>query len=353
MQESLIELLRCPVTRSSFTINIIKKSKKILDNQEVEVIDEAVLFAADSWFYPVINGIPRLNIEAVIDYADFLKSAVPDFEERKEKLLTKYAVLLKKAQRKNARTKKSFTQEWALYNYDEDKTWDADSYEMLNRFLTETGETLATVKDKIIFDAGCGNGHLNSLLAENGITNIAMDFSNSIEKANDRNQYSRVHFIQGDVQFPPVAFNYFDIVHSSGVLIATNNTELSFSCIEPLVKDGGKISVWLYHRRDNFVHNLFNLVRKVTSKLPLQFQYYLYRCTIFPVSYIVKRIKGNKQNSGEMMIDILDWFTPEFRWEHDHEEASTWFYKRGFRKVSITTNGMFGFNITGEKGSGN
>ena len=108
MQESLIELLRCPVTRSSFTINIIKKSKKILDNQEVEVIDEAVLFAADSWFYPVINGIPRLNIEAVIDYADFLKSAVPDFEERKKKLLTKYAVLLKIAQRKNARTKKKF-----------------------------------------------------------------------------------------------------------------------------------------------------------------------------------------------------------------------------------------------------
>jgi hypothetical protein len=43
------------------------------------------------------------------------------------------------------------------------------------------------------------------------------------------------------------------------------------------------------------------------------------------------------QNSREMMIDILDWFTPEFRWEHDHEEASTWFYKRNFTKVRITT----------------
>jgi hypothetical protein len=30
--------------------------------------------------------------------------------------------------------KKSFTQEWALYNYEEDKTWDADSSEMLTRF---------------------------------------------------------------------------------------------------------------------------------------------------------------------------------------------------------------------------
>lgn len=349
MQESLVDLLRCPVTRSRLSMIIIKKGIKILDGEEIEVIDEAVLFAADSWFYPVINGIPRLNIEAVIDYADFLKSAIPDFAERKDKLVEKYAVLLKLVQKKNKRTKDSFAQEWALFDYDTDKTWDADAAGMLNRFLKETDETVVTLKDKIIFDAGCGNGLLNTLLAKNGITNIAMDFSNSIEKAYVRNPYSRVHFIQGDVQFPPVAFNHFDIVHCSGVLIATNNTELSFSCLEPTVKRGGKLSVWLYHHRKNRLHNLFNYVRKLTSRCPLGFQFYLYRCTIFPLSYVIKRLKGNKQNAREMMIDILDWFTPEFRWEHDHEEARAWFYKRHYTHVQITSDEVFGFNITGEK----
>jgi hypothetical protein len=38
--------------------------------------------------------------------------------------------------------------------------------------------------------------------------------------------------------------------------------------------------------------------------------------TIFPIAFFVKRLKGNKQNSREMMIDILDWLSPEFRWEH-------------------------------------
>ena len=349
MQESLVDLLRCPVTRSRLSMIIIKKGIKILDGEEIEVIDEAVLFAADSWFYPVINGIPRLNIEAVIDYADFLKSAIPDFAERKDKLVEKYAVLLKLVQKKNKRTKDGFAQEWALFDYDTDKTWDADAAGMLNRFLKETDETVVTLKDKIIFDAGCGNGLLNTLLAKNGITNIAMDFSNSIEKAYVRNPYSRVHFIQGDVQFPPVAFNHFDIVHCSGVLIATNNTELSFSCLEPTVKRGGKLSVWLYHHRKNRLHNLFNYVRKLTSRCPLGFQFYLYRCTIFPLSYVIKRLKGNKQNAREMMIDILDWFTPEFRWEHDHEEARAWFYKRHYTHVQITSDEVFGFNITGEK----
>ncbi len=350
MQESIVELLRCPVTRSRFSLDIIKTTKKILDNQEAEVIEEAVLYA-DAWFYPVIKGIPRLHIEAIIDYEDFLKMVVPDYVKRTELLFSTDAAFIELVRRKNKRTRKSFTREWALYNYEKDKTWNADTKGILNRFMKETDETLDTLKHKIIFDAGCGNGVLNSLLAEKGIANIAMDFSDSIEMAYSRNQYSKVHFIQGDIQFPPLVFNYFDIVHSSGVLIHTNNTELSFSCIEPTVKIGGKLSVWLYHHRNDFIHNLFNSIRKITSRLPLKFQYYLYRVTIFPVSYCIKKIKGNPQNTREMMIDILDWFTPEFRWEHDHEEVKTWFCKRTFSKIRITTDEIFGFNIIGEKQS--
>ncbi len=348
MQDSLLAFLRCPVTRSSLTINIIKKSTKILDNAERDVIEEAVLFAPEGWFYPVIKGIPRLNVEAVYDYADFLKSAVPDYEEQMKKLLENYAALLALVQKKNKRTKESFALEWAIYNYGSDKTWGADADGMLNRFLLETDETIASLQGKIVFDAGCGNGFLNVLLAEKGVTNIAMDFSNSIEKAYEKNQCSLVHYIQGDVQYPPVLFDYFDIVHSSGVLIATNNTELSFSCLAPTVKKGGKLSVWLYHPRRDFVHNLFNSIRKITSRLPLKFQYYLYRFTIFPVAFMIKRAKGNKENSREMMINILDWFTPQFRWEHDHEEARSWFYKRGYEQIHITTTDTFGFNMTGK-----
>jgi uncharacterized protein YbaR (Trm112 family) len=84
MLESLLGLLRCPVTRSEFTITVIKKAIKILDNNEVEIIEEAVLFAADFWFYPVIKGVPRLNVEAVIDYADFLKGVFRIMQKEKK-----------------------------------------------------------------------------------------------------------------------------------------------------------------------------------------------------------------------------------------------------------------------------
>ncbi|HNF71394.1 MAG TPA: class I SAM-dependent methyltransferase, partial [Chitinophagaceae bacterium] len=241
------------------------------------------------------------------------------------------------------------SQEWGLFNYESDKVWDAGKEEMLERFLKETIETRQSLNGKWIFDAGCGNGLLNQSIAACGAHIIGMDFSASIERAFEKNSEAQAYFIQGDVQFPPLVFQGFDIVHSSGVLICTPNTELAFSCIDPCVKPEGKLSVWLYHPRKGFIHNLFNFLRNYTSRLPVKLQYYLYLFTLFPMSYVIKKMKGNPQNSREMMIDILDWFSPEFRWEHTHEEAASWFAKRTYLPATVSTNELFGFNITGVK----
>jgi 2-polyprenyl-3-methyl-5-hydroxy-6-metoxy-1,4-benzoquinol methylase/uncharacterized protein YbaR (Trm112 family) len=349
MVETLLDILRCPVTKSKLTIDVIKLVKKDLGGIETSIIQEAVLYAEKDWFYPVIDGIPRLIVEAVCDYEDFFIKNVHDFDTLKNTLFSKNGLLINAVVKKNKRTKESFAKEWSIFDITKDKTWDAGEAEMLDRFLNETGETLATLSDKLILDAGCGNGLLNLLLAKNGVGNIAMDFSDCIVKVNEANIYSNLHFIQGDIQYPPFADNYFDLVQCSGVLIHTNNTKFSFSCITKLVKQNGKLSVWLYHTRDNFIHNMINRIRNVTSKLPLKFQYYLYRVTIFPACYLVKKIKGNRQNSREMMIDILDWFTPQFRWEHTTDEVTTWFLKDNFSNIKVTTTSAFGFNMIGVK----
>ncbi len=350
MQESLLSLLRCPVSRNNLQLEVISYATKTFNNSQEIIIDNALLFAIGAeWFYPVINGIPRLNVESFLDHEHFLVEHLPNYASRKKILLNKYGRLINYILKKNRKTKESFAFEWSIYNYEKDKTWDADPDNMLQRFLDEIAEPATKLPGKLIFDAGCGNGQLNELIAAEHATVVGMDFSNSIERAYERNVYSNAHFIQGDVQFPPVAFDYFDLVHCSGVLIHTNNTELSFSCIEPCVKKGGKLSIWIYHPRKNFIHNLFNFIRRFTSKLPIQLQYYCYLFTLLPVSYIVKRLKGNQQNTREMMIDILDWLSPQYRWEHSHEEAGAWFSKRNYKDVQVTTNTMFGFNIAAIK----
>ncbi len=348
MTNDVLPFLRCPVSKEPLQLNVIATGKKMYNGQEKEIITEGILRSSDG-MYPIIGGVPRLTVEACIDYSDFLMKHVKDFVSIKQKFETKYAGLLKFVLKKNKHTKQSFSLEWGIFDYGNDKVWDADSEQMLQRFLSETKETKTSLTGKIILDAGCGNGLLNQSIAACGATILGMDFSGSIERAFEQNQELNALFIQGDVQFPPVAFEAFDIVHSSGVLICTNNSELTFSCLEPCVKKGGKMSVWLYHPRKNFIHNLFNFLRNYTSKFPVSVQYYLYKFTLLPISYIIKRLKGNKQNTREMMIDILDWFSPEFRWEHEHDEAAAWFHKRNYQKVEVTTNELFGFNITGEK----
>ncbi|HVK47226.1 MAG TPA: methyltransferase domain-containing protein [Pseudobacter sp.] len=351
MQPNLLSLLRCPVTRSSLELQVIHTSRRTYDGKDVEIIETGFLFGENNWCYPIIGGIPRLIVEAMLVYEQFMCAHLPDFRSRKEWVQQQYPGLLQYVEKKNRKTRQSFTQEWGIFNYEEDKVWDADATGMLNRFLQETDETRESIRGKMILDAGCGNGLLNQLVAGSGATILGMDFSQSIERAWQQNRHANALFIQGDVQYPPVSFEAFDIVHSSGVLICTNNTELSFSCIDPCVKTGGKMSVWLYHPRKDFIHNTFNFTRKFTSKLPLKLQYYLYLVTIFPASYVVKKIKGNPQNRREMMIDILDWFSPEFRWEHHPDESASWFSKRQYSSVKVTTNEVFGFNMTGIKNS--
>jgi len=350
MQEKLISLLRCPVTRSPLSLQLISRSTKIYNGSTEEIIWEGILFNDDKeWFYPVIEGIPRLLVESFIDYASFLQAHLTDYAQRKNELEKKHNKLISYVVKKNRRTKRSFGQEWKIFDYQKDKTWDADKHGMMERFLKETGENSSSVKGKLVFDAGCGNGLLNELMAEAGITVVGMDLSESVVRAFQNNQQANAMFVQGDIQFPPLAAGSFDLVHCSGVLICTNNTEYSFSCIEPCVKDGGKLSVWLYHPRKNLSHNISNFLRKFTSRLPIKLQYYLYLTTIFPISYVAKRLKGNKQNTREMMIDILDWFSPEYRWEHTPDEAKTWFLKRNYSEVRTTTKDIFGFNIIGIK----
>lgn len=348
MQETLLPYLHCPVTKQPLQSICFNKAIKMFGNEAIEIISEGVLLG-DTFCYPIIKGIPRLLVEAFIDYEDFLATHLPDFETRKQAIWKKHKKLIDTVVKKNSHTKKSFEQEWKLFDYDKDTTWNADKTEMFNRFLRETDETSTSINQKIILDAGCGNGLLNNLIANAGATVLGFDFSLSVEKAFDKNTNPNAWFVQADVQFPPFADGAFDIVHCSGVLIHTNNTEYSFSCLVPLAKSKGKLSVWLYHPRKDIIHNIFNFIRKYTSKLPLKFQYYLYSFTLFPIIYIIKKLKNNPQNKREMMIDILDWMTPEFRWEHTHQEATSWFVKRKFTNIKVTTNEVFGFNIIGER----
>jgi len=351
MSPDLLEIIRCPVDRKPLRIERIEEGKKMLSGKEVTFIKAAILFSQSGFVYPIIDGIPRLIVEAFIDYGWFFQKHLPDFPERKKHLQEKYGALIRHVESKNSHTKRSFAQEWNLHQYETDKTWNLGAEHLLDRFCTETAETRESLKGKWILDAGCGHGQMNIEMAKAGIQVIGMDFSLSVERAFHQNDQIHAHFIQADVEFPPLPFQFFDIVHSSGVLIHTQRTELSFSSLDPCVKPGGKFSVWAYQPRKDVIHNLMNRFRSVSSLLPVRLQYFLYAITLLPVSFVVKRWKGNSQNIREMMVDILDWCSPRYRWEHEKSDVESWFAKRNYSEVQLTEENIWGFNLTGLKES--
>jgi SAM-dependent methyltransferase/uncharacterized protein YbaR (Trm112 family) len=349
MTPDLLKILRCPVQRTVLRLEVLEKKPKVYEGKPQEIVWTGILFSEAGFIYPVIGGIPRLIVEAYDDYRDFFRQHLFNYEGIRSGIESKFGNLVRHVQAKNGHTKKAFAQEWTLYDYEDGKTWNLDVQALLDRFLKETDESTESLSGKFVLDAGCGNGHLTIELARAGIPAVGMDFSRSIERAFEINDQPQAYFVQADVEFPPFPAGFFDLVHSSGVLIHTQRTELSFSCLEPCVKAGGKISIWAYQPRKDRIHNLFNVIRKYSSRLPIRIQYYLYLCTLLPVSFLVKRFKGNHQSVKEMMIEILDWFSPRYRWEHEVSEVESWFYKRNYREVKVTDSNVWGFNLVGRK----
>ena len=94
MTNNLLALLRCPVTREVLTLEVIARGIKKYDGADKEIITEGILRSSEC-IYPVIQGIPRLTVEAFLDYEEFLTRHVHEFEKIKKGIELKYKGLLK------------------------------------------------------------------------------------------------------------------------------------------------------------------------------------------------------------------------------------------------------------------
>lgn len=349
MQHKLLEILRCPVCKSDFRLDVIESKDRDYSGGVVQEIQTGILHAENGFLYPIIDGVPRLLVEAFWDYASFFEKHYPNYDTRCKQLLETHSTVIRQAMKKNRRIKQSFSLEWSLYDYEADTTWHLDNEGILEQFLKEAGEQSAQLSNRRVIDVGCGNGVLTRLIGDLGNEAIGMDMSLSVVRAYQNNTNPNVHFVQGDLQFPPFENQSFDLVHSSGVIHHTNNTELSFSTIHELVRAKGKLCVWLYHPQNtNWVHLFFNNLRRITSKLPIKIQYILYFLLVLPFTLFYKKIiKGNSTNWREEMVDIMDALSPEYRFEHSTQEATVWYQKRNYQDIKISTTNQFGFSIHG------
>jgi SAM-dependent methyltransferase len=343
MQFHLLPLLACPLSGTSLDCRVISS-----DPDSGEIM-EGILLSPMGPAYPVRKGVPRLLPDAIEEHSEFLKQHLSDFEERRQKVSIQFSTEIQLAERKNRRSRASFSTEWKDHQYDESFTWNQDAAGQEQQFYSECAESADSISGKLILDAGCGNGQLAMRLAKAGARVLAMDFSEAVEMAAAVNPYVDCHFMQADVEFPPLQREIFSLIYCSGVLIHTRNTRNSFQGLLPYLTVNGRLSIWVYRRREEWLHRLFNQVREQTSRLPEGIQLPFLRFLVFYPALLIKRWKNNPQPSSGLWVEVLDWFTPEYRHEHQEEEVILWFQEAGLQGISISDRNHWGFSVLGEK----
>ncbi len=347
MKRTLVEMLRCPLTREKLILEVFETESRVYQGQTVEEILTGMLVSPCGYLYPITEGVPRLQLESFFEHESFIRQHRPDYDAIKDKFMANYGGVITKVTRRNYKTKRSFGMEWSIFRYQSDTTWGWDKESRKARFLQELNTNAENLAGKRLLDVGCGNGVLTSGIAEFGMETIGIDVSNSVEKAYRFNENPNVHYIQGDLQLPCFACESFDIVYSTGVIHHTDNTELSFSCISPLVLQGGILYVWLYRPEKDMKHQSLNFVRKFTNKMPLWLQYWIFLVFLVPQGLLKMRLKGVKRNWREQLISYVDVLSCEFRHEHTPVETAVWYAKRNYHSMKVTIEEYLGFGMYG------
>ena len=255
------------------------------------------------------------------------------------------------------KVQKTFSKEWKLHKYGETKTWGLTQEERKAYFLKQMGVEKSDLKDKTLFDAGCGNGELTLKLQDYGFKYIiGMDLSNSVFEAYEHNtNKENIFFVQGDIMKPPFENKSFDYIYSDGVIHHTPNAKFSFSKLADLTK--GRLWVWVYLNLDIINDNpvklkTFNFLKNIVNKCPVFVQTTIIYAFALPLATCLEYVGllRKRGNWREKVILIRDGFTPLYDSRHTFNEVEGWFKENKFSNIILSdTRQTAGFGMYGDK----
>jgi len=352
MQYELLAFLRCPVTGKELQFQLLEEASRTYDTTIIQEIITGLLFSPAGFIFPILQGIPRLLVEAVYDYRSFLEEHVTDYQKRLKKLEQDQGTILRHCVNKNKKTKASFEWEWSFLNAEKkDKIWEKETDTLETIFFNETGLAKNACRDSFMADIGCGHGLMTQAMAAQTTRPVlGVELSKAVETAYTNNRYSNAWFVQADLQYLPFDRQLFDLIYSSGVIHHTDNTHASLLKIEKLLKSKGLLCIWLYHPQKNLYHRVALILRKRISKLPIRLAFLVIALFIFPFTFLIKKIRNKRPlNYREELIYLFDSFTPEFRDEVPAEQAINWLKELQYTSIHTTTADQYGYSLAAVK----
>ncbi len=314
----------------------------------------------DHWF-PVVKGIPRLLPSSLDEHWH-------DLAEHVHRTGSPAAKALYGRRRRNnlpagthdRRTQANFSLEWQYFELG-DKTWGIDLDDRVRDFFLDAVRIPVEELDgKVVLDAGCGNGSQSVAYSEFGPDVIAVDISSGLEHGQTyRHMHKgarpeRVHFVQADLQSPPLAPASVDIIHSTGVLQATPDTKRTFERLCPLLKPGGTFYVWLISY-EPVVTPIVNSIRSITTRIPSRGFARLAWAMAPAFQLFCKTVDAlgirsyPRMERREAALAIMDIFGTPYAHYHSYPEVVGWFRQQGFDEVWECNVSRRGFGACGRR----
>ena len=210
-------------------------------------------------------------------------------------------------------------------------------------FIRKTGFSPQELSGKLVLDVGCGTGRFAEVASRWGAKVVGVDLSRAAEVA-ARNLADRpnVWICRADLRRLPFSLESFDFIYSIGVLHHTPNCQQSFKMLIPFLKPKGAIAIWLYSAYNKY-YRMSDIYRRFTSRIsPVRLHtictivdslYYLHVALRW-IPWLGRRISGILNylipiplyaNREWRILDIFDWYSPQYQSKHTYEEVFRWF----------------------------
>jgi SAM-dependent methyltransferase/uncharacterized protein YbaR (Trm112 family) len=318
VKPNVLAWLACPMCRSSLEVGSGTNSDELMTGR---------LRCSQGHVFPVVRGVPRLLPGEQVTSPEAVRSIHA-----------------------------SFSREWSHFDYEEDRTWGQTVEKRRGDFLRHIDRPPEFLADKVVLDAGCGNGALSVAMSSFGCDVVATDISASVEAAYHHFRGmppDRTHFIQSDLMAPALKSGVFDVIYCAGVLHHTPDTRATFEALLPALAPEGTIFVWLYWREPGLRARLIELVRRALAPMPAPVKHVAV-WLLLPQSVIRNRIRAafgraDKLNAREMLVRMLDSYTPRYRWLHTPDELLGWYLEHGLTDVKVTEEGRHGFGVAARR----
>lgn len=357
MYRRLLTFLRCPECRGPLQLVALRTE---LTEAGEETSVGLLHCDRDHWF-PVVGGVPRMLPDSLDEHWASLMAHVDGRESPQLRALGEsIRARSRQGEVYDRRTRANFSLEWDHHELG-DTTWGMELDDRVRWFFLEPIRLAVEDLDgRVMLDAGCGNGSQSVAYTAFGIEVLAIDLSSGIENGQrlratlPGGRAELVHFVQGDLQKPPLAPSSFDLIHSAGVIHHTADTERTFRGLTPLLRPGGTYYVWLY-KYEPIVTPVVNAIRSVTTRVPPRvfarvaglaagaFQGF---CRVVSTLNIRRYPNLTRREAALALMDIFG--APHAHY-HTFAEVARWYEDEGFGEVWACNESRRGFGVCGRR----